>query len=93
MRKSEVQHKKYNRQLRLGCGEAYDSRSNYLCSYLFINYISIYPYGVDKTTRCRIHQVNLNILQASLVIRDLTLRVFAITRFRGGKKSREKTVQ
>ena len=31
-------------------------------------------------------------IQASLVIRDLTLRVFAITRFRG-KKSREKIVQ
>ena len=33
-----------------------------------------------------------NSIQASLVIRDLTLRVFAITRFRG-KKSREKIVQ
>jgi hypothetical protein len=32
------------------------------------------------------------LIQASLVIRDLTLRVFAITRFRGGG-SREKIVQ
>jgi hypothetical protein len=32
------------------------------------------------------------LIQASLVIRDLTSRVFAITRFRGGK-SREKIVQ
>jgi hypothetical protein len=31
-------------------------------------------------------------VQATLVIRDLTLRVFAITRFRG-KKSRDKIVQ
>jgi hypothetical protein len=35
---------------------------------------------------------NYNPIQATLVIRDLTLRVFAITRFRG-EKSREKIVQ
>ena len=31
-------------------------------------------------------RLNMRDIQASLVIRDLTLRVFAITRFRGGKK-------
>jgi hypothetical protein len=35
---------------------------------------------------------NSTVIQATLVTRDLTLRVFAITRFRG-KKNHEKIVQ
>jgi hypothetical protein len=34
-----------------------------------------------------LHGISNFKIQATLVIRDLTLRVFAITRFRGGKKA------
>jgi hypothetical protein len=30
--------------------------------FVVINYIQMYPYGLSTTTRCRIHQINMNIL-------------------------------
>jgi hypothetical protein len=45
-----------------------------------------------KNTIFIINPLPPNDIQASLVIRDLTLRVFAITRFRGMGGTREKIV-
>jgi hypothetical protein len=43
----------------------------------------------DKTCQSKHNNVVYVILQATLIIRDLTLRVFAVTRFRGKKAVRK----